>query len=178
MTQNDPKLRDHEVVQVGAGKNEKFGDYYNSLARSGFGVLTPGAYAISIDSSSKYEIDNMLLFKDSTNQWHTTAAGITIPNSAAKSKMLVMTDADWLSNDEINKHREGVRAFNPLMLKTAVGWMTENTYPLNIERPVPSDRKVTFNASTSKRVQMVVKYILPVILAVFFFLIFYRRNRK
>ncbi|MCR6721195.1 MAG: Gldg family protein [Chitinophagaceae bacterium] len=177
LLQQNPKLKDEELIVYTAGPQEEMGPYYQSMGAAGLGVITPGAAEIRIDSASPFEVKKLLQHTDTTGTVHTTAVAITLPGKPDGPKMLVMSDADWLTNEEINKQRNGVRAVNALMLKATMGWLSNNHYPINIERPIPSDRKLNIQSGTWKKVQAGILYILPLLLAGAFVWIFVRRNR-
>src|SRR5690606_5977921 len=108
------------------------GPYYQLLHASGLGVITPGSSALEIGGTDRYSIKRLLSFKDEEGREHTTAAAITLRDQPDGPKLLVMSDADWLSNEEINKQRNGVRSQNSYMLKIAMGWLSDHAYPIHI----------------------------------------------
>ena len=58
-------------------------------------------------------------------------------------KIVILSDADCISNGEISIMRKGVRAANYNFIMGAFFWMSDDEVPIDVRRPSPIDNNIS-----------------------------------
>lgn len=108
---------------------------------------------------------------------YTVAVALSRQIGNEEQKIVVLSDADGLSNADISRARAGREVLNYGLAIGAFHWMSDGEFPIDVRRPTPIDCK--FNL-TENRLD-IFKYIIiggiPISL-IFLFLILWLRRRK
>ncbi|MDR2130871.1 MAG: Gldg family protein [Odoribacteraceae bacterium] len=73
---------------------------------------------------------------------HVTAVALERQLRDRQQKIIIIGDADCISNGEINIGRKDVRASNYLLVSASFFWLSDHEVPIDIRRPAPPDRKI------------------------------------
>jgi len=95
-----------------------------------------------------------------------------------EQKIIVVGDADCISNGEISIGRKGVRAANYNFIMGAFFWMSDDEVPIDVRRPSTTDRKVYVGLSGMRATKWGMLGLLPFGMAVFYILLWIRRKGK
>ena len=107
-----------------------------------------------------------------------TAIAMTREVGERIQKVIVLGDADCLSNGELSISRRGIRASNFSLIQGGFFWLTDYNTPIDIRRPRSSDRSITMGA-TGLMIWKVISFgLIPVALALCGILIWIRRKGR
>ena len=107
-----------------------------------------------------------------------TAIAMSREINGTTQKVVVLGDADCLSNGELGISRRGIRASNFSMVQGLFFWLTDYTTPIDIRRPASSDRSITMGP-TGLIVWKVVSFgVIPAVLALCGVLVWIRRKGR
>lgn len=96
-----------------------------------------------------------------------------------KEQRIVITgDADCISNGEMSKSRNGYSSNNFTVITGTFRWLSYDEYPLDTERPRPTDDKVYVDRDARKMVRYTCYAFLPLVFAIAGITIRVRRRRK
>jgi len=95
-----------------------------------------------------------------------------------EQKVVVIGDADCISNGEISIGRKGVRAANYNFIMGAFFWMSDDEVPIDVRRPSTTDRKVYVGLSGMRATKWGMLGLLPFSMALFYILLWIRRKGK
>jgi len=93
-------------------------------------------------------------------------------------KIIVVGDADCISNGEISIGRKGVRAANYNFIMGAFFWMSDDEVPIDVRRPATTDRKLSVGLPGMRITKWGMLGLLPLAMAVFYILLWIRRKGK
>ena len=93
-------------------------------------------------------------------------------------KIIVVGDADCISNGEISIGRKGVRAANYNFIMGAFFWMSDDEVPIDVRRPGTTDRKLSVGLPGMRITKWAMLGLLPLAMAVFYILLWIRRKGK
>jgi ABC-2 type transport system permease protein len=107
-----------------------------------------------------------------------TAIAMSREINGQTQKVVVLGDADCLSNGELGISRRGIRASNFSMTQGLFFWLTDYTTPIDTRRPLTSDRSITMGP-TGLIIWKVVSFgLIPVALTLCGILIWIRRKGR
>jgi len=95
-----------------------------------------------------------------------------------EQKVLVLSDADCISNGEISIRRKGVQAANYNLIMGAFFWMSDDEVPIDVRRPNPPDTKIFLSISGMTVTKWGYAGVLPLIMGIFYLLLWIRRKGK
>lgn len=178
LQQTHTKLMDDELLVFPVKLQHSISHYFSAMVHNRIGVITPGASSLQIIDTSNYTVKALLHFNDSNGKGIPIAVGINKPSDTIGSRMVVMTDIDWMNNDEIMKQRADVFASNRIFSKSVFHWLSGNRYPIEINRPFPIDNEVKISGIQWKPYRSLLMYVLPVLVFICFLWLFYSRSRR
>jgi ABC-2 type transport system permease protein len=73
---------------------------------------------------------------------HVTMLALSRKVGEKEQKIIILGDADCISNGEISISRKNVSASNYSLITASFYWMSDEEVPINITRPAPPDRKL------------------------------------
>jgi ABC-2 type transport system permease protein len=95
-----------------------------------------------------------------------------------EQKIIVMGDADCLSNGELMKSRKDVLAANFDLISGMFSWLTEEELPIDMRRPLPPDRTLRLGKISWALSNAGLKWVFPLGLLLCGLFIWIRRKRR
>jgi len=95
-----------------------------------------------------------------------------------EQRIVVLGDADCISNGEISMMRKDVKAANYNLIMGAFYWMSNNEVPIDIRRPSPPDTKISLDMSGLTVTKWLFMGLLPLAMIIFYILIWIRRKGR
>ncbi|MCR8668955.1 Gldg family protein [Aestuariibaculum sp. M13] len=108
----------------------------------------------------------------------TTALALTRNVGDKEQRIMILGDADCISNGELSTNRNGYRAQNFNMGTGMFYWLSNNEVPIDVRRPNLTDNKIYVTKSKIPFLNIVFKVIVPLVLLVSFLLIWFRRKGR
>lgn len=99
-------------------------------------------------------------------------------NASKLQKVMVIGDADCLSNVEMTIQRKTLKAFNQAFCTGIFNWMSDNALPVEILRKDPIDNGIDLTPTAADRWSIVFKWGIQVLLALLGCWIILRRQRR
>ena len=93
-------------------------------------------------------------------------------------RVMVIGDADCLSNIEMTVKRKALKAYNYRFCTGVFNWLSDGKLPVDISRPGPVDNTINVSRAEAFRWMIIFKWILPGLLAVCGVMIIIRRRRQ
>ena len=95
-----------------------------------------------------------------------------------EQKIMILGDADCISNGELSMHRRGISASNYTVIMGGFYWMSDNEVPIDVRRPTPPDNVIYLNEAKIGTWQVLMTWILPGILLMISIFIWIRRRGR
>ena len=93
-------------------------------------------------------------------------------------KIIVLGDADCISNAELSIRRRGIPAQNYYLVAGTFFWMSDNEVPIDVRRPAALDRKITVGKLGFTIWKVVSFGLIPAVLALCGVLVWIRRKGR
>lgn len=139
------------------------------------------------DSASWNEVETTD-FIDDTAKLHTAAGEVQKPYATGLAlsrkvggkmqKIVVLGDADCISNGEISISRNGVQATNYSVITGAFYWMSDNEVPIDVRRPPFLDDKISLDKNSLATMKILLMWVFPGILALCAIVLWIRRRGR
>lgn len=107
-----------------------------------------------------------------------TAVALSRNINNKEQKIVILGDADCISNGEISIARSGIKAANYNFLMGAFFWMSNDQVPIDVRRPAPKDTKVDLGISGMRATKWMLIGLLPLLMVIFYTLIWIRRRGR
>lgn len=183
---------------------EKISYVFNSILKRKFKITTPGTLALdySLASSKGYQVTPLLKTKDK-NCWNekestdfvdddvvlnteigeqeissTTAIALNRTVGNKDQRIIIMGDADCISNGEVSARRSGFRAANFSFFTGMFQWLSNGKAPIDTRRPKLIDNKVNVGKTAGKFWSILFIWLVPLSLLVSCFIIWVKRRKK
>lgn len=72
------------------------------------------------------------------------------PVGDREQKIIVLADADCLSNSEVGIYRKGLKAANFYIIAGVFNWLSDGAAPMDIRRPFPPDDHINLGLTSVK----------------------------
>ena len=95
-----------------------------------------------------------------------------------EQRIIVLGDADCISNSELMMYRKGIKASNFSLITESFRWLTDGEFPVNTRRPDPIDISISLELSSMLCVNVTFVGIFPLLLIGCGILIWYRRKGR
>ena len=95
-----------------------------------------------------------------------------------EQKIIILGDADCLSNGEISISRNGVGASNYSLITSSFFWMSDGEVPIDVRRPKLPDNKVYVTKGGMTVTKIVLIGVIPLMLILFASVIWIRRRGR
>jgi ABC-2 type transport system permease protein len=148
-------------------------------------LATPLFTSDSTDSWNELETTN---FVDDTVRLNTAIGEVARPYPTAlalsrrvhdrEQRIIVLGDADCISNGELGRQRARVPAANYNLIMGAFDWMSDNEVPIDTRRPSPPDDTLLASGSTVKVSRYLLLGFLPFLLLSSSLFIWLRRRGR
>lgn len=107
-----------------------------------------------------------------------TAVALSRNINNKEQKIVILGDSDCISNGEVSIGRTGVRAANYNFIMGAFFWMSNDEVPIDVRRPAPTDRKLNLGMSGMRVTNWVLIGFMPLLMIIFYILIWIRRRGR
>ncbi len=95
-----------------------------------------------------------------------------------EQRIIVLGDADCISNSELMMYRKGVKASNFSLITESFRWLTDGEFPVNTRRPDPEDISISLELSSMKWVKIMFVGVFPLLLIACGILVWHRRRGR
>lgn len=109
---------------------------------------------------------------------YTTVVGLSRKVGNKTQKIIIMGDADCLSNAELNRSRTDFNAFNAALVTSAFHWMSNGEVPIDTSRVAPSDNGLTIGLKGVSMLKFLLMGLLPLLIALTGTVILIRRKNR
>lgn len=164
-------------------------------------VTMPGAVGLAYTKDKGFDVTPLLMsdssswnetettnFIDDTARCHPAAGEVkqSYPTGLALSrniagktqKIIVLGDADCISNGEISIRRETIPAANYSVITGAFYWMSDNEVPIDVRRPPNTDDKIDLDKKSMARTKIILMWVFPGILALCAIILWIKRRGR
>ncbi len=107
-----------------------------------------------------------------------TALALTRMVNGKEQRIMVLGDADCLSNGELGAKRTGLDPENESFGKAMFHWLSDGMLPIDVRRDAAPDNKLYVSMDELKTYKMTISYTLPVLLTLLGAFIVLRRKRR
>ena len=113
-----------------------------------------------------------------TSKEYTVGVALTREVGDKEQKIIVLGDADCLSNGELSSSRRGVRASNFTLVPAIFHWMSDGEVPVDVRRPAFSDNVLHLTASSVKWTSTFFNWVFPGMLLLLALFVWLRRRGR
>jgi ABC-2 type transport system permease protein len=107
-----------------------------------------------------------------------TAIGLNRKVGEKDQKIVILGDADCISNGEISIGRKEVPASNYSLIMGSFFWMSDNEVPIDVRRPNTTDTKISVGTKGKIITQWGFIGLYPLMMIIFYILLWIRRRGK
>lgn len=181
---------------------EKLSYMFGTLRSYGYGVAMSGATGVEYDTDKGFDVVS-LMKTDSVGVWNELETtdflndSVRLNPSAGEvekaydlalalsrqvgdrtQKIIVVGDADCISNGEVMRERPGVKAFNYYMILGAFDWFSDGEVPIDVRRPASPDKHMELSESTVTWVKVIFVWLIPGLMFLTALFIWLRRRGR
>ena len=109
---------------------------------------------------------------------HSLALALSRKVNGKEQRVMVIGDADCLSNVEMNTPRKSFRAMNSIFCTGVFNWMSDNKLPVDVNRQGPIDNSMKITPDSAYKWTIVLKWVFQAVLALIGVLVIMRRQRR
>lgn len=109
---------------------------------------------------------------------HTTALAISRTVEGREQKIVILGDADCLSNTELTTNRSGLISANFTFANGIFYWLSDGEVPIDMRRPTPPDDEITLKKSDMPLVRTLYRIVIPALILIGFVLLWFRRKGR
>jgi ABC-2 type transport system permease protein len=196
------KFQPNLILQTPTPAAEKISYHFRTIRRNEMLLPMPTATAVSFTSDSGFSACP-LFTSDTTGGWiehettnfiddtavlntnageeekpYPTVLAVSRPIQGDTQKIIVMGDADCLSNGELMMNRKDVNPANFSFISGMFHWLTDRELPIDMRRPPPKDNGLYLGKTSWAISKQMLKWIFPVLLMLCGTLIWVRRKRR
>jgi ABC-2 type transport system permease protein len=108
------------------------------------------------------------------------ATGLALSRKAGEKmqKIIILGDADCISNGEISIARNGVQAANYSVITGAFYWMSDNEVPIDVRRPPLPDDRILLDKKSMATTKLLLMWVFPATLALCAIVLWIRRRGR
>ncbi|MFA5848282.1 MAG: Gldg family protein [Bacteroidales bacterium] len=175
----------------------------DEMIKEDYVATMPGTTGLKYTEDKGYKVTRLFV-TDTTGTWNeleTTAfADDTVKMNAAageemlsllptaislsrkvgdkEQKIVILGDADCISNGEISISRKDVSAANYYLIMGAFFWMSDNEVPIDVRRPSPPDTTISMGISGVAATRWFFIGLFPLAMIIFYILLWIRRKGR
>ncbi|WP_294142111.1 Gldg family protein, partial [uncultured Sanguibacteroides sp.] len=126
-------------------------------------------------------VDDTARFNPSTGEMQktfVTALALSRKVGNKEQKIIVLGDADCISNGELSRGRKGIRASNYYIIQGAFFWLSDEEVPIDVRRPTPPDNKVYPSETGMYITKIMFMGVFPILLLFIAIFIWIRRRGR
>ena len=109
---------------------------------------------------------------------YTTALALKRQLNGKEQKIIILGDADYISNGELHRKRKGVKANNFNLITGGFYWLSDEEVPINITRLQPIDNVLDMSIQAANIWKIIFVWIIPGILIIASIFIWLRRRGR
>jgi ABC-2 type transport system permease protein len=113
-----------------------------------------------------------------TEKSYPTVLALSREKGGHQQKIIILGDADCLSNTELGANRKDLRAMNETFVQGVFSWLSDGAVPIDVRRPPMTDDHVNCTLGGMAAAKLFFVWILPGLLAVAGSLIWAIRKRR
>jgi hypothetical protein len=175
---------------------------FQGLWRQKYGITMPGAAALSYETGNGFDVYPLLKTQDagSWNELTTvnfmdekavlnpeigekeesfpTMLALTRTVGSREQRVFVMGDVDCISNAELLMSRVGMRVNNFSLISGMFRWLSDGEYPIVLSGVPPVDTVLELNKDTVPYVRIAFTWGLPILFALGYFGVWFKRRRR
>lgn len=111
-------------------------------------------------------------------QDYTTGVGIKRTINNKEQRIIILGDADCISNAEHNTKRKGLSAYNYAIISGAFYWLSDEEAPFDVRRPKAIDNSVRITLAEFHNYKFVFQWVLPGIMLIFALVMWIKRRNR
>lgn len=111
-------------------------------------------------------------------QANTVALALSRKLHNKEQRIMIVGDADCISNGELNKQRNGIYAANHRLVTNTFKWLSYDEYPIDTDRPNLPDKKIKLTIQASTWIKTAAMGVIPGCLFLLSIMTWIRRKRK
>jgi ABC-2 type transport system permease protein len=174
---------------------------YDNMYKRKTVVTMPGAVGLEYTKDKGFDVTTLFRsdpatwnevettdFIDDTARFHPAAGevqksyatGLALSRKIGEKmqKIIVLGDADCISNGEISIARNGVQATNYSVITGAFYWMSDNEVPIDVRRPPLPDDKINLDKKSMATTKLLLVWVFPGLLALCAIVLWIRRRGR
>ena len=136
--------------------------YWNELSNTDF-----------VDGKTELETD-----KGEVEKSYTVAMALSRKVGDKEQKIMVLGDADCISNGEFTRGRAGIQSFNYYLISGGFCWMSDNEVPVDVRRPSSSDTQIQLTESSNATARTLFMWVWPLSMLMVAIVIWLRRRGR
>lgn len=140
----------------------------------GLPVSMPSVSGLSVNADSSWKCTPVLKLADKA----VLAVALCRHTGGKEQRVMVLGDADCLSNAEMSIRRKSLKAYNSAFRTGVFNWLSEGRLPVDISRQSPVDNTIHITKNSAFVWMLVFKWLFPAILAVCGIVLILRRQRR
>ncbi len=107
-----------------------------------------------------------------------TALALTRTVNGKEQRIMVLGDADCISNGELSARRSGLDTENETFAKGIFHWLSNEELPIDVRRDPAPDNKIYVEVNELKKYNLAISYTIPVLLILLGAFVVIRRKRR
>jgi ABC-type transport system involved in multi-copper enzyme maturation, permease component len=176
--------------------------WFRTLALNDYVITMPGTAALSYKTDMGYSV-KPLFVTDSVGCWNelqttnfeedkvsldtlsgevekcfTVALALERNVNHKNQKILILGDADCMSNGENTRTRTGISSNNYYLIMGAFYWFSDNEVPIDVRRPYGPDNKIFISEMSLSLTKIIFVWVLPILLLLTAIIIWLRRRGR
>lgn len=195
------KFQANLMTLKASGEGTAFSHYLNTMNSRRYLLTMPTAGGMVVDKTKGFEVTT-LFTSDSTGSWneiettdfiddsasfngdketmtyHETVVALSRKINNREQKIVVTSDADWVSNGELGLSRKGLPAGNFYLISAAFSWLTDGEAPIDMRREPFLDRKMNVSEKAWTISNILLKWVFPGVLILVAVLLLTRRKGR
>jgi len=107
-----------------------------------------------------------------------TALALTRKIGENEQRIMILGDADCISNGELSTGRNEIEAQNFSLATGIFYWLSDYKVPIDVRRPIPIDDKIDLRKNDMPLLNALYKIVIPSLLAIVFMFLWLRRKGR
>lgn len=174
---------------------------YAGLLRQNYRITMPGAVGLSYDTNGRFNVIPVLKTND-TGSWNEVETGNFTDEKASlnpeageeeksfpamlaltrqvgdrEQRIVILGDADCISNSELLMSRAGIRGANFSLITGMFRWLSYDEFPIALKGIAPQDKLLDLSKSSMPWVRMAFLWVFPFLFAAGYLGIWLKRRR-
>lgn len=109
---------------------------------------------------------------------YTTGVALAREVNGREQRIIILGDADCISNAEHSTKRKGISAYNYAVITGSFYWLSDGIAPFDVRRPKSVDNKVSVGMEGMKVIKVIFLWVLPLVLLLVGILVWIRRRGR